>query len=197
MEQKSLSDLIDHRSVESEYSKRKFLPEDALEELLVEENILEELKANDVENPEALACYIVDHARRTFAILVSCCLVAQASTLEQYQFTDNHLPIALDTDGVYSASGNYARDEPVLDWFTSWNSNKRLRPQQVKNFCKEQWPFLAKVFTQELVIEELYHDTVLPLLTYKRSNGGGGFSTLYEATIHKAHQQVIANVSPA
>lgn len=64
---------------------------------------------------------------------------------------------------------------------------------KINLFCENQWRFLAKIFTKERVMEELEAECPLPLLTYTK-RGGGGFSTLYEATIHEAHQRNIFQV---
>jgi hypothetical protein len=53
------------------------------------------------------------------------------------------------------------------------------------------------VFTKDLIIEELYDERPLPLLTFRKSNAERGFNALHEVTIHNGHQLAIKDVSIA
>ncbi|KAH7067808.1 hypothetical protein FB567DRAFT_599457 [Paraphoma chrysanthemicola] len=214
MVEAALEDSIVHRTKTSAFSKRRFLPQDALDELLVEDRIWHELNENHIIDGGELTRYIKQHARKIFATLVSCGLVEKARTLRQHGITDDYLPVALDSNTIISLNG-FPKDDKALAWFQSWRKKPRatagtnpfskvspresgkpelhgqteptLDTTQIRLFCEKQWLVLAKVFSREQVIEDLHPDCPLPLLTYEKS-GGGGFSTLHYATIEPSHQ---------
>lgn len=110
-----LGDLIDGNTVDSTFSKRKFLPQNAFETVMIKENIKRELIRGKIYN-EDLLNFIMGNARMVFATLVRSRLVHRAVNLDASKFTDKYLPVELEDGQVKSLKGAPA-DDPALSWF--------------------------------------------------------------------------------
>jgi len=183
-QQPGLYDAIYEKLVRSEFSRAKFLPQDDFDELLTENAIKEEL---DKYTPgcarRSLIEYIWKYARKTFAILVIQAKVQKAVHLETTTFKDEYLPIANEDSCLTSLSG-VSKDLPGWRWFHNWTK------QEKNDFCDQQWLYLAPVFGDDSMMEELHPDCRLPFLTSQSKGEGGSFSFLHKATIHHAHHAV-------
>jgi hypothetical protein len=203
-----LGDLINDGMKDSAFSKRKFLPQDAFEEVMVKENVKRELMRSKIYR-EDLLDFIMENARRVFATLVRSRLVHRASKLDIYKFTDKYLPVELEDGQIKSLKGAPA-DDPALSWFQIWSDaddeeervdgegtigeEKTINTDEIRSFCNDQWLFLAPVFTRESIMDELHEDCLLPFIKYERKTGGG-YSFLHQGVVHKAHEKVLDGVS--
>jgi hypothetical protein len=188
--QSRLSAAIEYKYAREALHKQQFLPEDDLERLLSKEHIIEELESGSQASAQddlaTTVTYIKKHAPRTFAVLVSCDLVSKAASLASTEFADVYLPVTKD---LTSLSG-IPWDHCALRWFHGWTR------QEMKNFCQDQWLFLAKVFSMNCIMEDLHSECRLPFLSFETQETAGSFSFLHKATIHHAHvDQAIAHVS--
>jgi len=181
-QERGLYDAIVEHFAYSEFSQKDFLPQDDFESLITEQTIREELdKAAFGKYDSSLVKYITKHARKTFATLVCGDAVCRAIDLENFEFGDKHLPIALEGSRLISLNG-FARDSHAWKWFNKW------RTQEKHFFCKEQWVFLPQTFSNDSTMENLHRDCRLPFIACSFQNEGGSFSLLHKATIHHAHQ---------
>jgi hypothetical protein len=212
-----LDSRIHNRLKRSAFSKQDFLPQDAFEELLTEENIRIELRRARISQDDSLLEFILKRARKVFTILVYSNLVKHAANLQEFCFTDRCLPIEQNGSQVISLT-SLSGDDPVLGWFKSWSvegsSEYSLSDNEgdsnaddlsdstssdgderaIRKFCQDQWLVLSPVFDKSSIMIELHQNCRLPFLSFE-SRGGGGFSLIHVGEIHPAHQMVLDDVS--
>jgi hypothetical protein len=211
-----LDHYIRRRLVRSAFSNRRFLPQDAFEELLTEENIRTELRRAEILE-DSLLEFIWRKARKVFAVLVYSNLVKYATNLQQYCFTDQCLPVEQNESRVISLT-SLSEDDPALEWFGTWRDEESSDTfpsdgegdsraaecsdsassdgdeRAIHKFCQDQWHVLAPVFDKSSIIVELHQEHPLPFLSFV-AKGSGGFSLIHVGEIHSAHQKVLNDVS--
>lgn len=179
-----LAMAISQRMVRSAFSKCKFLPQDALKELLTADVIEDELREATGEYPDhELVDHILTRAQRTFAILASRGTIAKADGLFAFQFDDKLLPVVMKGKTLISLSGQ-PQDDGAWEFFDDWTWGEK------NNFCTDQMPFLPKTFHKDSDMEDLIQGRPLPFLTFRTLGDGGSFSILHRGTVHHAHHPV-------
>ncbi|KAF2641856.1 kinase-like protein, partial [Massarina eburnea CBS 473.64] len=197
--EKSLGKVLRDALQHSDFSNREFLPHDAFNDIKKEWDVPQELASRKIDDKDGvLTKFISEKSPKTFAILIRARLGTHAARLAEYGFTDRYLPVQYEHGKITSRSGIPA-DDPALRWFLTWEEKNNPDADvetNINEFCRHQWEFLAPIFAAGAVIEELHDDHVLPLFEYVQ-RGGGGFSTLYQARIHKAHRGDLIKVNLA
>jgi serine/threonine protein kinase len=166
-----------------------FIPADALERVLTEQAIHEEL--NRSTNLSAWDIYLTSHriwkhARKIFAILVSIGKGSLVSSFLTEGITDANLPINIPK----GSSQQKAWITPIKT-FGSWSS------RELDDFRRVQWYFLSPIFTNARTQHyELDDNCVMPFIRDTEHEAkSGGFSDVWEVVIHPAHQKLFDSVS--
>jgi serine/threonine protein kinase len=166
-----------------------FIPADALDRVLTEQAIHEEL--NKSTNLSAWDIYLTSHriwkhARKIFAILVSIGKGSLVSSFLTEGITDANLPINIPK----GSSQQKAWITPIKT-FGSWSS------RELDDFRRVQWYFLSPIFTNARTQHyELDDNCVMPFIRDKEHEAkSGGFSDVWEVVIHPAHQKLFDSVS--
>jgi hypothetical protein len=134
-------------------------------------DLTRDLKPKD----ESLLNFILQSAKRVFAIILTCHfrgsdLRRMMETFRRKHFDDKDLPVTSD-----------ALSE--LDCFNKrpWSAMER------RLFFREQWAFLAPVFSSDNFKTDLEPDHILPFILVDQDIKSGGFSQVFHATIHPSH----------
>ena len=162
-------------------SVRYYLPEKSIDRLITRIAIENELMKVDYdsESRSQLAVWIVDNARKIFAIAIQCDLEPQHLLLSmrlfrKYGFTDTrNLPIQPPENGTLSLEVFH----PQI-----WT---RLK---LSNFYEKQWKFLAPVFFQDKYDYDLVADYIFPFTLIEAIPRDGAFSSVYRVSIHEDHR---------
>lgn len=192
-----LSDQILDKYVKSKFDPeaKQFLPEGCIDELVTLEAIIKELDEKDQLKPGDLDLqegsvkknvidFVRGKAKKVFAITVVSGLRGQELKRAMFQFwginfTDNSLPVK---------EGNLAC---FRDTATLWS---RVR---IHHFCREQWRFLAPVFSQQNFKVDLEPEHILPFIEKDNLVKEGAFGQVFQIEIHSAHQKhPVLNVRP-
>lgn len=177
-----------------------FIPADKLEELVTVHSIEDELKERDThfahsEARRQSAERILKTSPKLFAILV---LIQRSQFIGGFLdegLDDSHLPFIRSdknvTGGNFKLCSRLHPNQPIA-------CIDRWRKSRINEFDRVQWCVLAPIFEQS---EEVLHYTlndncVLPLLERSKSCEKGGFSTVYEITIHPSHQFLHKSSNP-
>ncbi|KAH6956001.1 hypothetical protein BKA56DRAFT_203433 [Ilyonectria sp. MPI-CAGE-AT-0026] len=202
-----LEDLLDYIHdglVESVFdSGNRFLPVGVLNKVVHPANVRRELEryvddhdnANDLRVDE-LVIYVVEKARRIFAILVyleRIDLWRALSTFKDHGLTDKHLPIPRDLASMVGKGRGTSREEitgPLKAFrHSSW------RRVLIMEFYHVQWMFLVPVFKADTLdaIYRLDAKMILPFVKLGKDTKLGAFSNVYAAYIHPDHFQGFPN----
>jgi hypothetical protein len=164
-----LRDKIDDLRCKN-YNNNDFVPKDALDQVIEHEAIQRVLSESKIERHQHqdIAKYIQKGNSRIFGILIRIGYVdavVKFIKLDQYQSQtslDQRLPF----------SAEYL---------------STILPENVaKKFYKEQWEYAAPIFQKSILPRDLADPSILPICTEERV-AEGGFGTVYEITIHRAH----------
>lgn len=182
---------------------RRFIPIDQLDELITEEAIKSELvkaKIRGGATPHLLK-YVLEHARKIFAILV---MIEDSELIEGILLEglmDTHLPLGFDRSHRGRDSGpkrvvrSYNLNSDTLDMSTNWAVFQSLKPHRIERFCLYQWMFLAPVFTGGDFRYFLHRDCPMPYVDLPASMEETRFShhsQVFKVCIHKAHFQAVS-----
>lgn len=163
----------------SSFDRHDFLPHDRIDKLITRPSVAHaldldltrDLKPKD----ESLLNFILQSAKRVFAIILTCHfrgsdLRRMMETFRRKHFDDKDLPVTSD-----------ALSE--LDCFNKrpWSAMER------RLFFREQWAFLAPVFSSDNFKTDLEPDHILPFILVDQDIKSGGFSQVFHATIHPSH----------
>jgi hypothetical protein len=190
----NLADQIIGRFATSKFDpeKRQFLPEGCLQELLTSETIIKELQddllASQCVDPpddliEMLVDFILQKAKKVFATTVLSGLRVGRLTHSMFEFmdlefTDDCLPVT------------YGKMETIFSKGTRWS------PFTIHNFYREQWRFLAPVFSKKSFKVNLEPDHILPFIEKNNFGKEGAFGQVFQVQVHLAHQMdQVPNVS--
>lgn len=166
---------------------QKFLPADKLN-LLITEQRIEKVLSEVEEIPSNLPKFILEKAKKTFAMLVCNNKVSTIKDVYEYKFTDDQLPVAMEEDctGDFSATsyhiGSDSQGNGKSWWlFDGWSY------KEVTDFIDLQWNFLAPFFSKSQFEYNLYPACPLPFIKRGKELHNGAFSTVYEVEICPAH----------
>jgi len=186
-ENRTLSDQVVDRYARSKFDHedKQFLPAGCIDELVTVEAIIKELAEKDHLIPEDLDLskepkksvvnFINERAKTVFAVAVLSYLRGEHLGRAMYQFMvkefdDTSLPV---------------KEEDLVNLVGTKNPWSKTR---IHNFCREQWRFLAPIFSQQNFKIVLEPDHILPFIKKSSSVKEGAFSQVYEVEIHPAHQ---------
>jgi hypothetical protein len=191
-ENPKLSDRILDKYVWSKFDPeaKQFLPEGCIDELVTLESIIKELYEKDQLNPEDLDLqegsvkknfidFVRGPAKKVFAITVVSGLRGRELGLamrkfRSINFTDNSLPVKEGNAAQVACFGNTA---------SPWSKTR------IHNFCREQWRFLAPVFSQQKFTVNLEPPHILPFIEKDNLVKEGAFGQVFRVEIHPAHQK--------
>lgn len=197
-EGESLADLLTNRSVQSRFDKtpHRFVPQDTVDKLITEISIrsaiFEECDQIDEED-EALIDYILQDAKRLFAITVLLRFKKVRTScnamflFKDKGFTDRNLPF----EDLPSADNEHAgenEDTPPMDISSHKLGaiGKLWTEARVRTFCHEQWKLLAPVFSTDKDNHDLGIHTI-PFIDTNNEASEGSFGFVRKYTIHPDH----------
>lgn len=168
----------------------EYIPLDALETLITQQQIESELRKIEEDNPaEAekfdraerakLAFWVVQNARRIFAISLQCdlkpnMLLYAMRLAKKYQFTDVCLPAPEDPN---KASPPW----PDRFHYRIWD------PRKLEIFNDKQWMFDAAIFDKEILYYDFPARKIFPFKSIGVASEDGTFSRVYQVKVHDAH----------
>jgi hypothetical protein len=179
LEDESLGAVIVNEFEKSTFDRHDFLPHDRIDKLITRASVAHalnlDLTRNLASRDESLLNFILQSAKRLFAIILTCHfrgtdLRRVMTMFRRKHFQDNALPV---TNDVLAE----------LDCFNKkpWNAMER------RLFFIEQWAFLAPVFSSDNFKMDLEPDHILPFILVDQGNKSGSFNQIFRATIHPAH----------
>jgi len=186
----TLSDQIIAKSKISKFDleEKQFLPAGCIEELVTLEAIIKELIEKDQLDPGDLSLqedpktkqvieFVLGKAKKVFATTVISGLRGRDLGWVMYQFMElnfvnESLPVT--KDALEKLLGGIA---------FPWSQTR------IYNFCREQWRFLAPVFSQQNFKVNLEPDHILPFVDKSNLTKEGAFGQVFRVEIHPAHQK--------
>jgi serine/threonine protein kinase len=170
-------------SIISAIDERPYIPEHDIQNLLTRTAVVEAFGFVDLHSNldgQKLIGYILQEAKKVFGICLLCNLTGKNLAngmfmFMQIGFNDSSLPIT---------------DEVIVPFFGSSGSRSRQpwRTITIRSFMREQWRFLAPVFSSSPYILELLPNHVLPFVTMSTDGvPEGRFGQLYHVYIHYSH----------
>jgi hypothetical protein len=191
----SLRGAISSGLVRSEFDCKEFLPEERFRLLFNRSSIHTCLPTAT----KGLVDFINEKGKRVFATVLLCTdldgaeLVSLLESFHRQQFCDSHLPIACqcppECDSQKRAhlhTLSHAKLSGLLHPF--W------RAHMISRFYHGQWAFLSPNSSNNVVMDKLYQDSILPFTSLSDTVQEGHFRTVYQATMPIEHQDVMLNV---
>ena len=149
---------------------KRFLPTNALYQILQDADILETLRDTSFNikphKLESTVDFVATEGSIIFAILIDLGLERTLTKFIEYGICDNALPVS----------------EKQLDPF--------LEPRS-EQFVQRQWQYLAYSISTREYARRLNAECILPYVSQQKL-GGSGFSDVYEVFVHPAHQDIDA-----
>jgi hypothetical protein len=157
---------------------QEFLPQSSVAKFITEAAIVEELEDElDNDKDKDLVDFILQSAKKVFATAIISSiggndLYKAMKKFKDNNFHDDRLPLKRD-----------AMSELPCFQGKFWN---KLRTH---NFLKNQWIFLAPVFTKSKFKLDLEPEHIFPFTWVSNDAKEGTFSNVYQVTIHESHQE--------
>lgn len=177
----SLQDRILKHYAKSKFDtqERDFLTEGSIDELITKESVWEELEveqSSQDSEENILVEYILRDAKKVFAIVViidldGANLREAMMKFQKNNFRDESLPVK--------------REE--LSTLPCFSGTPWTKPVRKQNFFREQWRFLAPVFSKTKFQLYLEPDCILPFVWRSYEVKEGTFSQVFEVRIHESH----------
>ncbi|KAF2967643.1 hypothetical protein GQX73_g5918 [Xylaria multiplex] len=164
---KAFRESIVKAYVESATDHQDFLPQDSFQSLITPETVQRviESSARDDSITQTLVEFVMMKARKLFVILAvtGMEIIPALISLQQYDFTDDYLPISRDIDLDNCKINNADRKcnhPPALNAFhhSPWDM------VMLRMFYNEQWKFLAPVFSHDRRTQKLQLKCILPFI---------------------------------
>ncbi|KAF4835116.1 putative protein kinase [Colletotrichum tropicale] len=197
-EQPTIGDQVINHLVESPFdSNREFLPKRYINKIISREAIQEELFFDQAldEQEKALVKFIHAHAKKVFATVYlvldggGSLLLDTMRYFQQHNFTDRALPVK-NLQRVDDARNSKTKLPFPFDFSQQQPRLRRIWSQiRVRSFYKNQWIFLAPVFTKNTFRHTLHPDIILPFTWKNTVVKEGRFSKVHQVEIHKDHQE--------
>jgi hypothetical protein len=147
---------------------RLFLPENSLDQILQQANILETLRDPSFHvrhhKLENTVDFVSKDGRKIFAILIELGLEHALTRFIEHEILDSALPLS------------EQELEPILESHSG-------------RFIQCQWDYLAHRFSKRAYHRKLSAECILPYVDQTKI-GDGGFSTVYDVLVHPAHQDI-------
>lgn len=149
---------------------QEFIPEGTVQQIIKREVVSKALNINTPNEEQSdLIDFIVNHARKAFAVVVMAKINANKVMrwFKERNIVDLDLPIP-------------TKDK---EWERSW------RPE----FYSTQWMFFATVFSTTNYDHKLQEAHIIPFVEKICEAGQGSFGIVYQYAVHKAHMQPVSN----
>jgi serine/threonine protein kinase len=189
-------------------SDRKYVARGGSYPFFDEEMLKEELDEEYIKYDDALLTYIMQSAQALFCTLVRSGYLVAVPSLAKSGLTDDYLPIYWDqgTNRVWSLQGAPA-DDRALEWFgidvqgrtggTEKEEKKKKKEYEkwLEDFDREQWLFLAPVFSEHEIVYPLRKQCPLPFTEYNDRSDlkDGATSVIAQGDIHPNHMKIQLN----
>ncbi|KAI0974720.1 kinase-like domain-containing protein [Xylaria arbuscula] len=175
---------------------RQFLPDGRLDRLITRASVVTAIGLPNnwdrvsVEDKK-LVNFVVESAKKVFAITITTSMGRDGPELRKAMLT-------FKTHGFGDAS------LPVKP--ESWTSESplvrdlRWKKAELNWFMHHQWTYLAPIFPKTVWEADLEPDRILPFTFVDNTSRAGSFGSVYQVTIHPAHQEtplLKANGEPA
>jgi serine/threonine protein kinase len=167
-----------------------YIPVDAISKLISHEAIIKELRAIYPEDsPEAykdLAFKIFGGRQKLFGILAIIGKLSTTKDLLAENLCDQDLPLRLPNSSTAGTNATLHKIESTtgrsLQVFSPWTA------WELDEFRRVQWSFLAPVFGSGISHYNFERNVILPFQVTDDQFHQGGFSTVFSARVHPAHQ---------
>jgi hypothetical protein len=147
----------------------KFIPKGTIEELVTEKAIRRSLRIHHANlEDKALVDFVYQHARRAFAVTVSC----QSNTIRAMRW--------------FKANNIVDDDLPIRQYTDQWKSSWRA------DFYDEHWKFFAPTFSTTQHSHTLEDPHILPFVARAIEFGRGSFGVVGQYTVHKNHMDPVS-----
>ncbi|KAI0517532.1 kinase-like domain-containing protein [Xylaria bambusicola] len=180
--------------VESAIDHQDFLPLDSFQSLITAESVQRVIKSLTEDNSiiQTLVEFVIMKAKKVFAILAvtGMEIIPALESLQQYEFTDAHLPITRDIDLHNCKINNVDRECNHPPAFNAFHSSP-WDMVMLRTFYNEQWKFLAPVFSHDRRTQNLQLKCILPFIEPPFSHEprkSSFFSDVYQVQIHPSHR---------
>jgi hypothetical protein len=170
----------------------EFYPDSELKVLMCREAgkvLKDQEEAHELDGDiDAAVKYIKQRGWRVFAILVVMRMPSMIEFFRKENFDQNLLPLRYwpDDDGpweVESLQPNGA-DQSISRVF---NSENWADEKTVKDFCDNQWPFIAALFKNDNFEHQFVESMRLPFIEWKKVEPAVGNSVIVNAKVHAGH----------
>ncbi|KAF2627583.1 HET-domain-containing protein [Macroventuria anomochaeta] len=194
--EEELSTILREHSVKSQFGKRSdhFLPRGELDRLITRDSILAELeiKEENADEAEDLIDFILQKARRLFAIVVYIRLPRVEDAMLLFQANDFHdarLPIEEWTRDVFEAKLRENIEHPfiVMQGVLRRRRDYIWSRSYIYDFQKRQWEFLAPIISTEETNDCHNSNAILPFITQYTNLAEGSFGVVSKYAIHPDH----------
>ncbi len=176
-----------------------FLPADMIDKLSTPAIVQSELEDEDVPIRPELIQFASGPGKRVFLTLVFVENIAALPSLYSAGFSDADLPIGW--DGRFPNTKTGFVSVSTLDPRTNAPNSLKVTPFSVQDwkplsllrFAKDQWIFLAPIFTEEKFRYTFYPKQPLPFVPFLRGEDNdkdGFFSRISQIRVHSAHREV-------
>lgn len=163
-----------------------FLPEGCIDKLIVEKAVVEVLTTVDSDGEtdygsglapdrDLVEFILTGSAKKIFAITILAGLRAKKLQRAMIQFKNNSF-----VDDRLPVTAKMLQ-EPFFKK-SPWHAAYK------KQFCKNQWEFLAPVFSNENSNVELHEHAILPFIRKEDDVKSGAFGEVHQVAIHPSHQ---------
>lgn len=193
----TLKEQLSDARIESCLDRKRYVPESRIHELITENNIKAELNRLEIRVTTELMNFVLENAKRLFAILVYSNMTKKITGCCEHKFMDGHLPvIGPDAHNGYRFSslseqqpfGVSIDDASVALW--EWD-----KADFQVDFYENQWLFVVPVFNRTRYRYKFHREHILPFVSVgTEKERSGGFSRVSPVTIHPAHQQGYSSV---
>ena len=187
-EELSLIDSLYDATVLSRFEKtpHEFIPQGSFERIITIKTIQGALYEMMDEVDEALIYYIMNNARKLFAITVltrlerSEYLTLAMRLFRDHNFSDENLPIespSISEDGQFDLSAHPLRRLGKL-----WSR------ANIRTFCREQWQLLAPIFSTDITNLDL-GEHIIPFINDNDKARQRSFGSVSRYTVHPDHMR--------
>lgn len=181
---KSLEDVINSQfcySVFPEGTKTRFIPEGHIERIITRDAVIleffEDKTCEISKEDDDLVNYVVNSAKKLLTISLICGISSTTlkKAMTQFKadnFSDDCLPLLKDIT-----------EYPECFNSRTWSNLRK------SNFEKEQWSVFAPIFPRKFKRLDLEEGRILPFTWVASQHKEGFFGSVYQVTIHSAHQE--------
>ncbi|CAH0003415.1 unnamed protein product [Clonostachys byssicola] len=179
--------------ISENYCGKKYMPSKWME-AYTSEAVVKSILGSRYEPPLVpdLVSYVLHSPAKKLLLLLALCQALHClPAMKNFGLNDDYLPVTIirkpGTKGLIRKLGDHEGGRGDFPVPHDWNPSMR------GSFERNQWLFLAPVFTEDRFHHELHSDTPLPFLPMETSPQPklGGFSTVLEVHVDTSHQRVI------